>query len=112
MNPLKVGTHDYVDFYGTNRRIETIPIRTMLRGLCYELKLSTPLPLIPDYLYLIISSSIQTNDTLEKIHLMIAADDTWQGIVGNNWPYSKGLKISEGFFNITPKIQITAMQKS
>ena len=102
MAPIKVGTHDYVDFYGINRRIETIPIRTVLRGLCYKLKLSNPLPLIPDYLYLVISSN-QTIDKLEKINLMIAANDTWQGLVGNNWPYSKGLKISEGFFNPTPK---------
>ena len=52
-----------------------------------------------------IGSSIQSKDKLEKIHLMIAANNTWQGIVGYNWPYSKGLKISKGFF-MTLKINI------
>ena len=44
---------------------------------------------------------------------MIAANDTWQGIVGNRWPYSKGLKISKGFFMTFqhPQINIKVYQK-
>ena len=67
-----------------------IPVRTILRGLCYKLKLSNPLPLNPDYFTIYVSSSIQGVDKLEKIDLMIAANDTWQGIVGDSWPYNKG----------------------
>ena len=93
--PLQVGTHDYDDLFGTTIRIELIPVRTIYRGLCYKLKLSNPLPsssiaLNPDYFMFHISSFIQGIDKLEHIDLMIAANNTWQGIVGNNWPYSQG----------------------
>ena len=90
VNQLQVGTHNYVDNLNTIRRIELIPIRTIFHGLCYKIKLSNPLPLNPDYLVFIVTSSIQGVDKLDKIDLMIAANDTWQGIVGNSWPYNKG----------------------
>ena len=92
--PLQVGAHNYVDYFNNNGIIETIPIRTKTRGLCYKLKLSNP----SNYFQLFIGSSIQSLDKLEKMYLMIAAENTWQGIVGGRWPYSKGLKISKGFF--------------
>ena len=95
--PLQVGDHEYGHLEGSTR-IEVIPIRTMLRGLCYKLKLSDPLPLNPDYFMFAVSSFSQGEDEMEKINLMIAANDTWQGIVGNSWPYSKGQKISRVFF--------------
>ena len=96
--PLQVGTHDYVDLFGTTIRIEVIPVRTIYRGLCYKLKLSNPLPLSsitlnPDYFMFHITSFIQGIDSLKHIDLMIAANNTWQGIVGNNWPYSQGQEI-------------------
>ena len=98
--PLQVGKHDYVDFYGTTIRIELIPVRTIYRGLCYKLKLSNPLPsnsiaLNPDYFIFQISSFTQGIDKMDHIDLMIAANNTWQGIVGNNWPYSQGQEISK-----------------
>ena len=98
--PLQVGTHDYDDLLGTTIRIELIPIRTIYRGLCYKLKLSNPLPsssiaLNPDYYMFHISSFIQGIDKLEKINLMIAENNTWQGIVGDKWPYSQGKEISK-----------------
>ena len=83
--PLQLGTHDYIDLRGTIR-IEVIPVRTIFQGLCYKLKLSKSLPLNPDYFIIFVTSSIQDGDKLEKIDLMIAADDTWQGIVSDNWP--------------------------
>ena len=97
MIPLQVGTHNYVDFWGP-KRIELIPIRTTVRGLCYKMTLSNPLPLNPERFLFFISNFIQSEDKLEKINLMIAANDTWQGIIGNYWPYSKGQKISKGLF--------------
>ena len=97
MIPLQVGTHNYVDFWGP-KRIELIPIRTTVRGLCYKMTLSNPLPLNPERFLFFISNFIQSEDKLEKMNLMIAANDTWQGIIGNYWPYSKGQKISKGLF--------------
>ena len=90
-----------------NRRIEIIAIKTMLRGLCYKLKSSDPLPMNPEYVIFQISSMTQGIDKLEKINLMIASNDTWQGIVRSSWPYSKGLKISNWFLMTSqhPKIQ-------
>ena len=43
----------------------------------------------------IISSFNQGIDKLENIDLIIAANDTWQGIVEDNWPYSQGQEISK-----------------
>ena len=83
--PLQLGTHDYIDLRGTIR-IEVIPVRTIFQGLCYKLELSNPLPFNPDYFIIFVTSSIQDVDKLEKIDLMIAANDTWQGIVADNWP--------------------------
>ena len=93
--PLQIGTHDYVDVLGNPIRIELIPVRTMYRGLCYTVKSSNPLPLNsmtratlnPNYFVLHVSSSIQGIDKLGKINLLIAANNTWQGIVGNTWPH-------------------------
>ena len=94
---LQVGIHNYVDYYGTNRQIETIPIRTKTQGLCYKLKISN----LGSYFSVFIGSSIQGLDKLEKINLMIAATDTWQGIVGSRWPYSKVPPIISGSFSDT-----------
>ena len=57
--------------------------------------LSNPLPLNPDSFLFFINNFIQSEDKLEKMNLMIAANDTWQGIVGNSWPYSQGQEISK-----------------
>ena len=93
--PLQVGMRNYVDYYGTNRQIETIPIRTKTQGLCYKLKISN----LGSYFSVFIGSSIQGSNKLEKISLMIAVTDTWQGIVGSRWPYSKVPPIVSGSFS-------------
>ena len=64
------------------------------------MKLSKPIPLNsitlnPEYFSFYVSSFSQGIDKLEKINLMIATNNTWQGIVGNNWPYSQGTEISK-----------------
>ena len=90
VTPLQVGANDYVDSFGTHGRLEIIPVRTTTQGLCYKLTLSN---IHMNGFLFFIGSSIQSLDKLEKINLMIATNDTWQGIVGNKWPYTKGLKI-------------------
>ena len=67
----------------------------MVRGLCYKMTASKPMPLNPDNFLFFVSNFNQSEDKLEKINLMIAANDTWQGIIGDYWPYSKGQKISK-----------------
>ena len=92
LTPLQIGPHNYyVDYYGNKGTIEIIPIRTT-QGLCYKL---TPKDSEPGYMNIFIGSSIQSIDKLENINLMIATSNTWQGIVGFKWPYTKGLKISK-----------------
>ena len=95
VTPLQVGANDYVDSFGTHGRLEIIPVRTTTQGLCYKLTLSN---IHMNGFLFFIGSSIQSLDKLEKINLMIATNDTWQGIVGNKWPYTKGLKIPKEFF--------------
>ena len=94
LTPLQIGSHNYyVNYFGKNGTIEIIPIRTTTQGLCYKLTISDP-----EYMNIFIGSSNHSIDKLEKINLMIAANNTWQGIVGYNWPYSKGLKISKRLY--------------
>ena len=87
-NSVQVGMNNFVDYLGKNGTLEVIPMRTRTKGLCYKLTSSNP-----SQMNFFIGSSIQSLDKLEKINLMIAANDTWQGIVGSRWPYSKSMKI-------------------
>ena len=79
--PLKIGKHDYF-----GNELELLPIRTMHRGLCYKLELSSDLSLD---LHLVVTSSSKTKDKLKKVHLFVASKNTWQGIITYRWPYSK-----------------------
>ena len=106
LTPLQIGPHNYyVDYYGNNGTIEIIPIRTTNQGLCYKL---TPSDSEPGYMNIFIGSSNQSIDKLEKINLMIATHNTWQGIVGFKWPYTKGLKISKRFIHNTQNNHVTS----
>ena len=99
--PLQIGSQNYyVDYFDNKGTIEIIPIRTTAQGLCYKLTLSGPMRM-----NIFIGSSIQSKDKLEKIHLMIASNNTWQGIVGYNWPYSKGLKISKRLYTTSKHLK-------
>ena len=98
---LQIGSHNYyIDYHGNNGTIEIVPIRTIAQGLCYKLTLSEPMEM-----NIFIGSSIQSIDKLEKIHLMIASNNTWQEIVGYNWPYSKGLKISKRLYTTSKHLK-------
>ena len=87
--PFEIGTHKYF-----GKEIDVAPIKSANSGLCYKLKFADPLPFYPASLNLIISSSTQGLDKLEKVHILVASNNTWQGIVGNRWPYSKKAPLS------------------
>ena len=92
MKQLETGEHDYV---GT--RINVVPIKTMIRGLCYKFNLSNPLPLQNKQLHLIIGSSILGLDKLKKVDLFIGAENTWQGTIGL---YTNHPLIASGVFSV------------
>ena len=60
-------------------------IKTMFNGLCYKLNFSMPLPTSFNTAGMIFVSN--QNQELKKIKLMIAAENTWQGIIEQTWPY-------------------------
>ena len=93
MIPFQIGEHDY---YGT--RIEVVPIRTMVDGLCYKFNLSNPFPSY-NRLQIVIGSSILGTDKLNKVDLFIAAENTWQGLFYHDWPYSKIPLTASGVFS-------------
>ena len=66
-----------------------LPVQTPLLGLCYKLNFSTPLPDYPHHLSLVINTECQGADSLKKIRLLIASEDTWTGIIPKMWPYSR-----------------------
>ena len=45
-----------------------------------------------------IQSWTQEIDKLSRVYLMLASDNTWQGIVFNKWPYSKAPPLIEQKF--------------
>ena len=81
--------------FGTkNFQIDVVSIRTML-GLCYKLNFSkSSIPIGSDKgllnrdFGLMMKSYNEGVDKLTKIKLMIAAENTWQGIIYNKWFYS------------------------
>ena len=78
--PIKVGKYNYFGF-----ELELLPVRTLVRGLCYKLEISSEKPL---WLHFIVSSSSKTKDRLKRVDLFMAAENTWQGTI-HKWPYSK-----------------------
>ena len=78
--------HEYL-----GERVELVPIRTFLQGLCYKLKFLDPKPFDPSAsLQFFISSNISKGmDKLEKVSVTVVSSNTWQGIIGNGWPYTK-----------------------
>ena len=81
---LQVGKHQYKG----NITIEMYPILTF-RALCYKIEYITKMPLEPyGGIYLMITTSDQGNDNLQGIHLFMAAKNTWQGAITEDWPYN------------------------
>ena len=80
---LKEGKYNY---FGED--IEVWPVRTVLQGLCYRLHFTNPLS-ESNYLILYTSTSLSGIDKLKKMNLFIATEETWQGVIGKTWPYSK-----------------------
>ena len=66
-----------------------LPIRTVKDGLCYKLEVSNGTIPVESELYFpfIIANFTKEADKLTKFHLMVAAENTWQGIIFENWPY-------------------------
>ena len=93
---LKIGKNDY---FGKEVYLEEV--RTFHCGLCYKLKLSSK-DIIP------VIRGVETSFTfriqckengrekLPKVSLMLAANNTWQGISFGNWPYSKNPPVIYG----------------
>ena len=75
------GVHDY---FSTNK-INVSYIHTVKNGLCYKLELENPVP----FFQVIVESSLQETDKLTKVNLIVAAKNTWQGIILNDWPYNQ-----------------------
>ena len=65
--------------------IEIVPIRTM-SALCYKLQSSLNF----DYILLMVFDMVNEKvDELKKLHLLVAAENTWQGAIDGFWPSSK-----------------------
>ena len=90
LNPLKIGNNDYL-----NATIEVTSIRTLVNGLCYKFKM----PSLTSPLQLLISSSTSGVDKIEKLDFYVASDNTWQGVIINNWPYSNTPLLVRGVFS-------------
>ena len=88
---------------GTNNNgIEITPIKTIINGLCYKIQLSNSLPNPPDFFKLTLYSPENGRDKIEKIRMLIASNNTWQGIINSNWPYSRAPPLIQKEF--TPNI--------
>ena len=92
--PLQIGEQDY-----NGTRIEVVPIRTVGNGLCYKFHLTNPFPLYGYALQMVIGSSNLGTDKLNKVDLFIAAENTWQGTIISDWPYSKIPFAASGVFS-------------
>jgi hypothetical protein len=75
------GVHDY---FGINK-INVSYVRTVKNGLCYKLELENPF----SFIQILVNSNLDGMDRLTKVNLMVAAKNTWQGIILNDWPYNQ-----------------------
>ena len=76
------GSYDYFP----NNKVDVSYVRTIKNGLCYKLELESPVSFIQ---IIVSSSNLQGIDKLTKVNMMIAAKNTWQGIILNDWPYNQ-----------------------
>ena len=60
-------------------------VHTVKNGLCCKLELEHPFSSIQ----IEVASVPKGIDKLTKVNLMIAAKNTWQGIIFNDWPYNQ-----------------------
>ena len=84
--PLKLGTNKYF-----GKQIDAAQVMTFGKGLCYKLEfLEKSIPTNRDLSFMfIMKSSLQGVDKLKSFNLMIASNNTWQGLVYSTWPYDK-----------------------
>ena len=55
----------------------------------------------PDPIAIFVTSTYKNNtDKLEEIHVTVAENNTWQGIVEKKWPYSKIPSVFSGSFSV------------
>ena len=73
-----------------NNTIDVAPVLTPYHGICYKLEFSNPFPSPPHDLTLHIYDSNYNIDRLKKMNLLVASENTWQGIYISSWPYDKG----------------------
>ena len=78
---LRPGNYDYFP----NNKIDVSYVHTVKNGLCYKLELENPI----SFIQIAVDSNLQGMDKLTKVSLMIAAKNTWQGIIFNDWPYNQ-----------------------
>ena len=100
--PLKIGKHRYF-----NTQIEVLPVRTLMKGLCYKLYFGRHLKTFTiadrDHIEIFVTSNYEgMADKLKGIHVTLAENNTWQGIIEKKWPYSK---IPSGFMgSFSPEV--------
>ena len=58
------------------------------------------LPRYQGTLTLVMSSSTSGVDKLENLLFYIASDNTWQGVIINDWPYSNTPLLVKGVFSV------------
>ena len=90
---LSIGFNKFVD-----NTIKLTPVRTIYHGLCYKIQFSNSFPDFPEALTLIVLENTSGRDELKKINMLIASNNTWQGIIINNWPYNKAPPLIEQKF--------------
>ena len=78
---LKIGKHSY-----NGKEVEMVPIMTTHYGLCYKIQLYFPFEnhakrknYIQFEIGITVPVKIENEDQIEKIKLLIAAENTWQG---------------------------------
>ena len=84
--PLRLGANEY-----SGSQIDAAQVVTIGKGLCYKLEFlekSVPTNVDESFTF-IMASSLQGVDKLKSFHLMIASNNTWQGLVYASWPNDK-----------------------
>ena len=82
----------------SGKEFQVDSIQTLIHGLCYKVQPQFQITQVPFSFRLFIksNSSLKDIDQPQKIILFLTSNNTWQGIIGSDWPHFEPTKLTIG----------------
>ena len=82
----------------SNKEFFVESIQTLVHGLCYKIQPKFQIRKVPFSvrIFVKINSTLKEIDRPQKMILFLTSNNTWQGIVGSDWPHFEPTKLTIG----------------